>query len=63
MPVITFESAALTKEQKQTLVKEFTETAARVTGLPAQGFYVFLKENSLDNVGVGGQLISDRTQE
>lgn len=60
MPVITFEAAALTKEQKQTLVKEFTETAARVTGLPEAGFYVFIKENAMDNVGVGGQLLSDR---
>lgn len=60
MPVITFEAAALTKEQKQTLAKEFTETAARVTGLPKAGFYVFIKENTMDNVGVGGQLLSDR---
>ncbi len=60
MPVITFEAAKLTKEQKQELAREFTETAARVTGLPKEGFYVFLKENDLDNVGVGGQLLSDR---
>ena len=60
MPVITLEAAALTKEQKQTLAKEFTETAARVTGLPETGFYVFIKENAMDNVGVGGQLLSDR---
>lgn len=60
MPVITLEAAALTKEQKQTLAKEFTETAARVTGLPEAGFYVFIKENAMDNVGVGGQLLSDR---
>lgn len=60
MPVITFESAKLTKKQKQILVKEFTETASRVTGLPEAGFYVFLKENEVDNVGVGGTLLSDR---
>lgn len=60
MPVITFEAASLTKDQKRTLAKEFTETAARVTGLPEAGFYVFIKKNSTDNVGVGGMLISDR---
>ena len=60
MPVITFEAATLTKEQKQTLAKEFTETAARVTGLPEAGFYVFIKENAMENIGVGGQLLSDR---
>ena len=62
MPVITFEAASLNKDQKRELVKEFTEVAARVTGLPEAGFYVFLKENSLENVGVGGQLISDRNE-
>lgn len=60
MPVITLEAAILTKEQKQQLVKEFTETAARITGLSEEAFYVFLKENPIDNIGVGGKLISDR---
>ena len=62
MPVITFEAASLSKEQKRELAKGFTEVAARITGLPKAGFYVFLKENSLDNVGVGGQRLSDRNQ-
>ena len=60
MPVITMESAKLNKEQKQILVKEFTDTAARVTGLAKKDFYVFIRENDFDNVGVGGQLLSDR---
>lgn len=60
MPVITFEAAKLTKEQKQALAKDFTEAAARITGLPQEAFYVFLKENDLENVGVGGKLLSDR---
>lgn len=60
MPVITFESAKLTKEQKRVIAKEFTDTAAKVTGLPADAFYVFIKENDFDNVGVGGILLSDK---
>ncbi|MBV7391727.1 MULTISPECIES: 4-oxalocrotonate tautomerase DmpI [Enterococcus] len=60
MPVITFEAGKLTKEQKQILAKEFTTTAARVLGAPEAAFYVFLKENNADNVGVGGKLLSDR---
>lgn len=60
MPVITFETAKLTKEQKHLLAKEFTESAARITGLPAEAFYVFLKENELENVGVGGKLLSEK---
>lgn len=63
MPVITFEAATLNKDQKRELVKGFTEVASRVTGLPEAGFYVFLKENRLENVGVGGQLISDRNED
>ena len=60
MPVITLEAARLTKEQKQQLAKEFTASAARIMKMPEEAFYVFLKENSLDNVGVGGTLLSDK---
>ncbi|MBE6442643.1 MAG: 4-oxalocrotonate tautomerase family protein [Desulfovibrio sp.] len=60
MPVVTFEAAGLSIEQKRQLATEFTETAARVTGLPKETIFVFLKENSADNVGVGGVLLSDR---
>ena len=60
MPVVTFEAACLSVEQKRQLVAEFTETAVRVIGLPRESIFVFLKENSADNVGVGGVLLSER---
>lgn len=60
MPVITLEAAKLTKEQKAQLVKEFTESASKITGTPKNAFYVFLKESGLDNIGVGGELLSER---
>lgn len=60
MPVITLEAASLSKEQKRRLAKEFTESAARILNMPEEAFYVFLKENELENVGVGGKLLSDR---
>ena len=60
MPVVTFEAARLSREQKRRLVAEFTETAARITGLPKEAIFVFLKENSPDNVGVGGVLLSEK---
>ena len=60
MPVITLEAASLNKEQKKQLVKEFTESAARIMNMPKDSFYVFLKENALDNVGVGGILLSGK---
>lgn len=60
MPVVTFEAARLGIEQKRQLVEEFTETAVRITGLPKETIFVFLKENSTDNVGVGGVLLSEK---
>lgn len=60
MPVITFEIAQLTYEQKQVIAKEFTDTASKVTGIPRDDFYVFIKENVPDNVGIGGVLLSER---
>ncbi|WP_129045433.1 4-oxalocrotonate tautomerase DmpI [Companilactobacillus metriopterae] len=59
MPVINFEIKDVTKDQKKQLVQEFTDTAARVTGIPKEMFYVFIKENNLDNIGVGGKLLSE----
>ncbi|MDR2452877.1 MAG: tautomerase family protein [Candidatus Accumulibacter sp.] len=63
MPVIILEMAPLTTDQKRSLAAEMTECAARITGLPKEGFYVFIKENGLENVGVGGRLIADRERD
>ena len=60
MPVITLETSFLNTEQKKMLVSELTASAARITGIPKETFYVFLKENNADNVGVGGELLSEK---
>ncbi len=60
MPVITLEAASLTKEQKKQLTEEFTASASRIMNMPKDSFYVFLKENILDNAGVGGVLLSEK---
>ncbi|WP_026881563.1 4-oxalocrotonate tautomerase DmpI [Clostridium akagii] len=60
MPVITLEAAKLNKDQKKQLVNEFTVTASKIMNIPEQAIFIFLKENSLENIGVGGQLLSDR---
>lgn len=60
MPVITVEAPKLTKEQKRKLVKELTASAANTMDLPEQDFFVFVKENDRDNIGVAGELLSDR---
>lgn len=58
MPVITFDSSALTKEQKRQIVSELTETASKITNIPSQAFVVYLREHSKDNIGSGGSLLS-----
>jgi 4-oxalocrotonate tautomerase len=59
MPVITLEAGKLNKEQKIQLVKEFTATASKVMNIPEQAFMVLLKENEPENIGVGGELLSE----
>ena len=58
MPVITLEAGKLTLEKKELLIKELTQTASKIMGTPESSFYVFLKENELDNIGVGGKSLS-----
>lgn len=60
MPVITLEGARLSKEQKSQLVKELTASAAKIMNAPEQAFVVLLKENEKENIGLGGQLLSDK---
>ena len=60
MPVISFDIVELEKEQKEILVKEFSESTSRVTGLPIDMFYVLFNERKADNVGVGGVLLSNQ---
>ena len=60
MPVITLECGKLTREQKSELVKEFTETASRITNIQKAAFVILLKENELENIGSGGELLADK---
>lgn len=63
MPEIIFEGPKMEREKKAQLVREFTESASRITGIPQEAFIVLLKENDPENVGVGGQLLADRLRE
>ncbi|MBU3074813.1 tautomerase family protein [Clostridium estertheticum] len=60
MPVITLEAGKLNKNQKSQMVKEFTTIASKVMNVPEQAFTVLIKENEQDNIGFGGQLLSDK---
>ncbi len=59
LPVITMEGPKLNKDQKAELVKSFSETASKVTGLPLSAMVVIIRELEGENAGVGGCLLCD----
>ena len=65
MPVITMDGPKLSKEKKAELVREFSQTASKVTGLPVDAMVVIIREVDAENVGVGDCLLCDlrRTEE
>lgn len=61
MPTIRIDITALTKEKKAELAARLTTTAhAVLPHIPETAFTVYIRENSPDNVAVGGTLLSDR---
>lgn len=61
MPNVTIEGPKLGEvELKRVLVKEITDALEKAYKMPREVFIVLIKENSLENVGVGGKLIVDR---
>jgi 4-oxalocrotonate tautomerase len=59
MPVITIDIAAVSREKKALLVKSLTHDASEITGIPEDKFVVLINELDRDNIGVGGELLSD----
>ena len=62
MPTIFFYGPKLEKEKKKELIKSFTVAASQATGLPEQAFVVYLREADREDVGVGGELLSEKTK-
>lgn len=60
MPTIFFYGPKLDKEKSREMIKSFTDTASRLTGINRSAFVVYLRESSPENVGVGGELLEDR---
>ncbi|MBQ3443531.1 MAG: tautomerase family protein [Selenomonadaceae bacterium] len=58
MPLISIDAVHPTKEQKERLIAELTKTASSILGVDEKFFYVLIKENDLDNWGVGGKTLS-----
>ena len=58
MPVIRYEGPELTPEQRENLIREFTEVAVRyIPRIPKEAYYVFLDEYPGEKVGVGGLIL------
>ena len=58
MPLITIDAVHPTKEQKEQLIAGLTKTAGEILGVDEKFFYVLVKENDLDNWGVGGKTLA-----
>jgi 4-oxalocrotonate tautomerase len=61
MPVITVEGAKLSFEQKRCLIESLTKVASLITRVPEKNYIVLVKENERDNIGLGGVMLSQRT--
>ena len=62
MPTIFFYGPKLDKEKSRDMIKSFSETASRVTGIDKKSIVVYLRETSHETVGVGGELLLDRME-
>lgn len=45
---------------KRAMVKEITDAMEKAYKIPRNAYVVVIKENSPENVGVGGELVIDR---
>jgi 4-oxalocrotonate tautomerase len=58
MPLIIFEGGKMDQGKKKELIQGLTGTAAQVTGIRPQAFTIYIHENDHDNIGVGGEVLT-----
>jgi 4-oxalocrotonate tautomerase len=63
MPTIFFYGPKLDKEKSREMIKSFTDTASKLTGIDKSAFVIYLRESSHDSVGLGGELLEDKLKE
>ena len=63
MPFIAFESAQLSPEVKSKLIERLTDVSVEVTGIPKELFLVSIREQSDDNIAIGGKTVMQIKQE
>lgn len=59
MPNIILEAGPLGTETKNELIKELTRVASEITRIPESSYTVLLKENPIENWGVGGKPLAE----
>ena len=63
MPTATVEGPKIKDlDKKRSLTKEITDALEKAYGLPREIYVVVLKENTPENVSVGGEMICDRIE-
>lgn len=61
MPIINLDGPPIADlNLRRTLVKELTAAAARAYAMPEEKIIVLIRENTPEQVAVGGTLIADR---
>lgn len=60
MPVLTLEIGKIPTEKKAELIKAYTKVSSEVTGIPERAFIILIHELDHENVGVGGEVLSQR---
>jgi 4-oxalocrotonate tautomerase len=60
---IKVEAGKMNKETKEKLISGLTRAASENLGIPEEAFTVLLKENEMDNWGVGGKLLTKVLEE
>lgn len=62
MPVISMMLGAgqMDQAQKKQFIENVTQMAADITQIPEEAFIVSIEELSTDNIGVGGETLTDR---
>ena len=63
MPFIKLEAGKMNTETKEKLISELTRVASKNLGIPEESFTVLLKENEMDNWGVGGKVLTKVLEE
>lgn len=59
MPLIVYEAGAMTKEVKAELLRQLTDVAAKITGIPKDLFFVSIHELPDDDIAVGGVTVTE----